>query len=60
MKTALLTLWISLLPALPALSADVPSGYRRALLLGNSKYDGLELLTGKSLDQSGPLSELLV
>ncbi len=51
MKTALFILWILLLLALPPLSADVPSGYRRALLLGNSKYGGLALPTGKSLDR---------
>ena len=51
MKKALFILWILLLLALPPLSADVPSGYRRALLLGNSKYGGLALPTGKSLDR---------
>ena len=39
------------LPALAPLSAEVPSGYRRALLVGNSKYAGQALSVGKSLDR---------
>ena len=51
MKTAFFMLLISLLPDLVPLSAEVPSGYRRALLVGNSKYAGQALSAGKSLDQ---------
>ena len=51
MKTALFILLISLLPALAPLLAEVPSGYRRALLVGNSKYAGQALSVGKSLDR---------
>ena len=51
MKTALFILLISLLPALAPLLAEVPSGYRRALIVGNSKYAGQALSVGKSLDR---------
>ena len=43
MKTALFILLISLLPDLVPLSAEVPSGYRRGLLVGISKYAGQAL-----------------
>ena len=51
MKTALFILLIYLLPDLVPLLAEVPSGYRRALLVGNSKYAGQALSVGKSLDR---------